>query len=173
MQAHSDKVNGLAERWDSNGFLKCETKEMAAITCTYEQAVLGKHPPEHQHTSTLVPPPTIFIKGITFPLPEMSEEAGVMGLPPGSNMSAYSLSPRMCGAGRSAVELSALYPSAPPGVDGAGGPRGAVRRASRSRCGGISEPAGSASAVGGGRGAVGSQEAAGEVPASPPPRRRR
>lgn len=72
----------------------------------------------------------------------MSEEAGVMGLPPGSNMFGYSRSPRLCGAGRSAVELSALYPSAPPGVDGAGGPRGAVRRA------GISEPAGSASAAG-------------------------
>ncbi|PKK33238.1 heat shock transcription factor 2 [Columba livia] len=55
----------------------------------------------------------------------MSEEAGVMGLPPGSNISAYSRSPRLCGAGRSAVELSALYPSAPPGVDGAGGPWGA------------------------------------------------
>lgn len=108
MQAHNDKINGLAGRRDGNGFLKCETKEIAAISCTYKQAVLGKQPPEHQQTGQVSLPPTILVKGITFPLPEMSEEADVTGLPPGSNMSAYSRPTRLCGAGRSAVERSTL-----------------------------------------------------------------
>ncbi|KAM6086514.1 uncharacterized protein LJ206_007826 [Theristicus caerulescens] len=62
----------------------------------------------------------------------MSEEAGVTALPPQSNMSAAPFRfPRLRGEGRSVVGLSALYPAARPGVGGAGGRRGAVRRSGR------------------------------------------